>query len=65
MSLLTDSHCIKMLENGVVTDLKSLLEKHSNRDGDIRMQHAVLSALRNLAIPGKFAFNVSINHPKF
>ncbi|KFM67427.1 Rap1 GTPase-GDP dissociation stimulator 1, partial [Stegodyphus mimosarum] len=40
-----------MLADGVVEELRSLLKKHSGRDGDIRMQHAVLSALRNLAIP--------------
>ncbi|GFQ73517.1 rap1 GTPase-GDP dissociation stimulator 1-A [Trichonephila clavata] len=48
-----DSHCIQMLADGVVEQLKILLEKHTGRDGDIRMQHAVLSALRNLAIPAQ------------
>ncbi|XP_015918634.1 rap1 GTPase-GDP dissociation stimulator 1 [Parasteatoda tepidariorum] len=48
-----DSHCIQMLADGVVEELRSLLAKHSGRDGDIRMQHAVLSALRNLAIPAQ------------
>ncbi|CAL1295263.1 unnamed protein product [Larinioides sclopetarius] len=48
-----DSHCIQMLADGVVEQLRTLLEKHSGKDGDIRMQHAVLSALRNLAIPAQ------------
>ncbi|KAG8191884.1 hypothetical protein JTE90_019819 [Oedothorax gibbosus] len=48
-----DSHCIQMLADGVVEQLKILLQKHSGKDGDIRMQHAVLSALRNLAIPAQ------------
>lgn len=61
--LFVDEHCIQMLKDGVVEELGNLLEKHSGRDGDIRMQHAVLSALRNLAIPGKKKlFSVSLTH---
>ncbi|GIY16755.1 rap1 GTPase-GDP dissociation stimulator 1-A [Caerostris darwini] len=48
-----DSHCIQMLADGVVEQLKTILIKHSGKDGDIRMQHAVLAALRNLAIPAQ------------
>lgn len=59
--LFVDEHCIQMLKDGVVEQLGQLLAKHSGRDGDIRMQHAVLSALRNLAIPGKRLFSVSFS----
>lgn len=55
-----------MLADGVVEQLKVLLEKHSGKDGDIRMQHAVLSALRNLAIPGKvYSTHNSLNFNLF
>lgn len=40
-----------MLELGVVPHILDLLEKHVD-EGDVSVQHAGLSALRNLAIPG-------------
>lgn len=40
-----------MVENGVHEKFLSLLKKHNCEDGDTRLQHALLSALRNLAIP--------------
>lgn len=48
---LTDNNCVKMLELGVVPHILDLLEKHVD-EGDVSVQHAGLSALRNLAIPG-------------
>uniref|UniRef100_A0A8C7XXL0 Si:dkey-191g9.5 n=1 Tax=Oryzias sinensis TaxID=183150 RepID=A0A8C7XXL0_9TELE len=48
--LLGDSNCVKMLELGVVPHILALLEKHVD-EGDVSVQHAGLSALRNLAIP--------------
>lgn len=40
-----------MLDLGVVPYILSLLEQHVD-EGDVSVQHAGLSALRNLAIPG-------------
>nr|XP_020833019.1 rap1 GTPase-GDP dissociation stimulator 1-like isoform X3 [Phascolarctos cinereus] len=45
-----DSNCVKMVQLGVVHQLLDVLEKHVD-DGDVTVQHAALSALRNLAIP--------------
>ncbi|XP_076831481.1 rap1 GTPase-GDP dissociation stimulator 1-B isoform X2 [Brachyhypopomus gauderio] len=45
-----DSNCTKMMELGVVPRLLDLLEHHVD-EGDVSVQHAALSALRNLAIP--------------
>lgn len=47
----SDSNCVKMLELGVVPHILTLLEQHVD-EGDVSVQHAGLSALRNLAIPG-------------
>lgn len=40
-----------MLDLGVVPYILTLLEQHVD-EGDVSVQHAGLSALRNLAIPG-------------
>lgn len=48
---LSDSNCVKMMELGVVPYILDLLEHHVD-EGDVSVQHAGLSALRNLAIPG-------------
>lgn len=40
-----------MLDLGVVPHILTLLEQHVDQ-GDVSVQHAGLSALRNLAIPG-------------
>ncbi|XP_071987047.1 rap1 GTPase-GDP dissociation stimulator 1-A-like isoform X4 [Engystomops pustulosus] len=45
-----DSNCVRMVELGVVHQLLDLLEQHVEK-GDVSVQHAALSALRNLAIP--------------
>ncbi|KAL7889755.1 hypothetical protein AOLI_G00020130 [Acnodon oligacanthus] len=45
-----DSNCVKMMELGVVPHILDLLEHHVD-EGDVSVQHAGLSALRNLAIP--------------
>ncbi|XP_072484072.1 rap1 GTPase-GDP dissociation stimulator 1-like isoform X2 [Notamacropus eugenii] len=45
-----DSNCVKMVQLGVVHQLLDVLEKHVD-GGDVTVQHAALSALRNLAIP--------------
>lgn len=41
-----------MVDNGIVQILMDLLDRHVE-DGNVTVQHAALSALRNLAIPGK------------
>lgn len=48
---LSDSNCVKMLDLGVVPHILTLMEQHVG-EGDVSVQHAGLSALRNLAIPG-------------
>ncbi|XP_075697855.1 rap1 GTPase-GDP dissociation stimulator 1-B-like isoform X3 [Rhinoderma darwinii] len=45
-----DTNCVRMVELGVVHQLLDLLEQHVE-NGDVAVQHAALSALRNLAIP--------------
>uniref|UniRef100_A0A8C9TRM3 Rap1 GTPase-GDP dissociation stimulator 1 n=1 Tax=Scleropages formosus TaxID=113540 RepID=A0A8C9TRM3_SCLFO len=45
-----DGNCIHMVETGIVQKLLDLLERHVN-EGNVTVQHAALSALRNLAIP--------------
>ncbi|NXN43989.1 GDS1 protein, partial [Rhinoptilus africanus] len=45
-----DGNCVRMVQVGVLHQLLDLLEKHVE-SGDISVQHAALSALRNLAIP--------------
>lgn len=44
-----------MVDNGIVQKLMDLLDRHVE-DGNVTVQHAALSALRNLAIPGKALF---------
>ncbi|NXK72782.1 GDS1 protein, partial [Amazona guildingii] len=48
--LLGDGNCERMVQLGVIHQLLDLLEKHVESE-DISVQHAALSALRNLAIP--------------
>lgn len=48
----TDMHCIQMVNQGVSQKLLKLLEQNNSSDSKIRLQHALLSALRNLVIPG-------------
>ncbi|XP_077206936.1 rap1 GTPase-GDP dissociation stimulator 1-like isoform X4 [Paroedura picta] len=48
--LLGDGNCVRMVQLGVVHQLLDLLEQHVE-SGDVSVQHAALSALRNLAIP--------------
>ncbi|KAM4708918.1 rap1 GTPase-GDP dissociation stimulator 1 isoform 2-T2 [Discoglossus pictus] len=45
-----DGNCIHMVDNGIVQELVHLLDRHVE-DGNVTVQHAALSALRNLAIP--------------
>ncbi|KAJ8346155.1 hypothetical protein SKAU_G00303480 [Synaphobranchus kaupii] len=45
-----DGNCIHMVDSGIVQKLLDLLERHAE-EGNVTVQHAALSALRNLAIP--------------
>lgn len=47
----SDIHCKLMVTQGVHRDLLKLLQSNNTNFGDIRFQHALLSALRNLVIP--------------
>ena len=49
MTILSDKHCIQMVEAGVSKKLLVLVEKNNTPSGDIRLQHALLSALRYAA----------------
>ncbi|GAB6030924.1 hypothetical protein CHUAL_007752 [Chamberlinius hualienensis] len=46
-----DENCIKMVAEGISGQLINVIRKHNGADGDIQLQHAILSAIRNLAIP--------------
>ncbi|KAB0792437.1 hypothetical protein PPYR_14396 [Photinus pyralis] len=45
-----DAHCIQMVQNGIAKSLLDLLSKHNTIDSDVKVQHAILGALRNLVI---------------
>lgn len=45
-----DGNCIHMVDIGIVQKLLELLRRHVD-EGNVTVQHAALSALRNLAIP--------------
>ncbi|RZF48501.1 hypothetical protein LSTR_LSTR007779 [Laodelphax striatellus] len=47
----SDKHCIQMVDYGVSKKLIALLSNNNTSAADIRLQHALLSALRNLVIP--------------
>lgn len=47
----SDTHCKLMVTQGVHRNLLKLLQRNNTNVGDIRFQHALLSALRNLVIP--------------
>ncbi|XP_045135546.1 rap1 GTPase-GDP dissociation stimulator 1-like isoform X3 [Portunus trituberculatus] len=46
----SDAHCIQMVQSGIAEKLLKVLSSHNTGEGDIRLQHALLSALRNLSI---------------
>ncbi|XP_077999749.1 rap1 GTPase-GDP dissociation stimulator 1-like [Glandiceps talaboti] len=47
----SDEHCIKLVECGVLKPFQELLQEHTNPgDVDMKLQHGILSAFRNLAI---------------
>ena len=48
--IIEDDHCRKLVQEGVVEKLLSVLKDCD--ENLITLQHALLSALRNLAIPG-------------
>ncbi|NWI27391.1 GDS1 protein, partial [Sula dactylatra] len=50
LPLSSDGNCARMVQLGVIHQLLDLLEKHVESE-DVSVQHAALSALRNLAIP--------------
>ncbi|XP_033329911.1 visceral mesodermal armadillo-repeats [Megalopta genalis] len=47
----TDAHCKLMVAQGIHRSLLKLLQDNNTDAADIRFQHALLSALRNLVIP--------------
>uniref|UniRef100_A0A0A9YZP0 Rap1 GTPase-GDP dissociation stimulator 1-B n=2 Tax=Lygus hesperus TaxID=30085 RepID=A0A0A9YZP0_LYGHE len=49
----TDKHCIQMVNLGVSKQLLASLTQNNTSDAKIRLQHALLGALRNLVIPAE------------
>lgn len=47
----TDSHCISMVDTRVAHKLLAILARNNATSDDMRLQHALLSTLRNLVIP--------------
>ncbi|GAB0093224.1 rap1 GTPase-GDP dissociation stimulator 1 [Sergentomyia squamirostris] len=47
----TDSHCIEIVKSNVMPKLLTILRKNNTPTDDMRLQHALLSTLRNLVIP--------------
>ncbi|XP_048763708.1 rap1 GTPase-GDP dissociation stimulator 1-like isoform X2 [Ostrea edulis] len=48
-----DNHCQRLVEEGIVEQLLEILKCHRDHEADMTLQHAILSALRNLAIPAR------------
>ncbi|CAG9816384.1 unnamed protein product [Phaedon cochleariae] len=48
-----DKHCIQMVENGIAKKLINILSKYNTSTdiADVKIQHALLSTLKNLVIP--------------
>ncbi|CAH1247012.1 RAP1GDS1 [Branchiostoma lanceolatum] len=46
-----EENCVQLVAMGIVEPLLTLLHKHDGKVGAMNIQHGVLSALRNLAIP--------------
>ncbi|XP_078658666.1 rap1 GTPase-GDP dissociation stimulator 1-like isoform X2 [Branchiostoma floridae x Branchiostoma belcheri] len=46
-----EENCVQLVAMGIVEPLLTLLHKHDGKVAAMNMQHGVLSALRNLAIP--------------
>jgi hypothetical protein len=44
--VLADSNCIEMVKQGISKKLLGLLSENNTDKGDIKLQHALLSALR-------------------
>lgn len=59
-----------MVDTGIVQKLLGLLDRHVE-EGNVTVQHAALSALRNLAIPGELhqsrfkELSHMLQHPHF
>lgn len=47
----TDSHCEMVQQRGMAKEMLEILKKNSAATDDMKLQHALLSALRNLVIP--------------
>ncbi|KAF5299710.1 hypothetical protein FQA39_LY11505 [Lamprigera yunnana] len=45
-----DVHCIQMVQKGIAKKLLDLLSKNNTVEKNVKVQHAILSALRNLVI---------------
>jgi len=50
-----DDHCLQLVQSGFAVTLLALLDRNPVDIGSSVTHHAVLSALRNLAIPGLFS----------
>lgn len=47
----TDSHCIDMVKSDILKKMINILRQNSGAHGNIKLQHALLSSLKNLIMP--------------
>lgn len=45
-----DEHTTQLMENKTSVTLIGLLKQHQNVNGDLKLQHALLGTVRNLAV---------------
>ena len=57
-NMFADAHCTRLVQKGIVDKLVTVLCSEDPAEGDITLQHATLSALRNLAIPSKYFLQI-------
>jgi len=64
MNVHADEHCIHLVESDIAVKLLALLDRNPVDTGSPITHHAVLSALRNLAIPGLLCIYIYRAHQK-
>ncbi len=47
----TDDHCIELVKSDILKKLINILKNNSSTDADVKLQHALLSSLKNLIMP--------------
>lgn len=49
----SEENCVQLMENNTSHVLISLLKAHQNPNTDLKLQHALLGSLRNLAVAAR------------